>query len=565
MGGNGGGGGEWRQRRERNPPAAAPTPPGFGGADSTARDATGKERAVLTRLTEAIEAGLARQMLQRVPHLILISDAFYHSTLRPILADYLLLWLRRQGLRDITDEQALRCLSGGAVDPSVQSVLSDRHVKMLNLGSDWLSFLLPHALRKVSRVHYGLLSPKEMEEMKAQGGLPRSRRFLAVPFVGKDAPSHASEFAHPDVAIGVTILAYRYEGMREQGFWPRAQATARGARRGGRAHTQAPLVTHLDRLDARRGAARAWHQGAAARGARRRRRGREGEGAGAAAAAPAGAALAPLGGGIGGGPFPGASTSSSSLPPYVAAGGLVGDENERGAALDAVVGGDGDGGSADVLPLHLIDVSDMEYMALLFSLLRSKPLVIKYYLESLVFPDVTAHQPMKLSANGQDVGGSMLFQRRIAFSGTPSSLLPLEMGECVYQMGDDAKMLRTLTEPSIVSTHPLPPSWDVPSLLDAVAALEPPAHALIDTGALVTGMSNLQVAEYLLPRLPDHIEGVVYLERGGHKKILLRTAGSGAAWTSSGADYPRSAASRFTTRCTRRAWTSLKARARERC
>ena len=53
------------------------------------------------------------------------------------------------------------------------------------------------------------------EQIKAavrlsEGGLPRSRRYLSVPFVGKDAPSHAAEFAHPDVAIGLTILAYRY-------------------------------------------------------------------------------------------------------------------------------------------------------------------------------------------------------------------------------------------------------------------------------------------------------------------------------------------------------------------
>ena len=147
-------------------------------------------------------------------------------------------------------------------------------------------------------------------------------------------------------------------------------------------------------------------------------------------------------------------------------------------------------------------------MELLYTLLRSKPLAIKYYLESLVFPDTTAHQPMKLSSNGQDVGGAMLFQRRIAFSGTPSSLLPLEMGDCVYQMGDDAKMLRTLTEPHVVSSHLLPPSWDVPSLLDAVTNLIPSPHALIDTGALITGMSNRQVCTLTLnlrppPRLRD--------------------------------------------------------------
>ena len=30
-----------------------------------------------------------------------------------------------------------------------EQVLGDRHIKMLNLAADWLSHLLPHALRKV--------------------------------------------------------------------------------------------------------------------------------------------------------------------------------------------------------------------------------------------------------------------------------------------------------------------------------------------------------------------------------------------------------------------------------
>ena len=99
-------------------------------------------------------------------------------------------------------------------------------------------------------------------------------------------------------------------------------------------------------------------------------------------------------------------------------------------------------------------------MELLYQLLRARRrVVIKYYLESVVFPEVTAHQPMKLSANGQDVGGEMLFARRIAFSGTPSSLLPLEMGECAYQKGDDAKMLRTLTDPPSSRTTTSTTSW----------------------------------------------------------------------------------------------------------
>lgn len=32
----------------------------------------------------------------------------------------------------------------------------------------------------------------------------------AVPFVGKDVPSHRSEFSHPDVVISLTLLGYRY-------------------------------------------------------------------------------------------------------------------------------------------------------------------------------------------------------------------------------------------------------------------------------------------------------------------------------------------------------------------
>lgn len=35
-----------------------------------------------------------------------------------------------------------------------------------------------------------------------------------MPFVGKDVPSRSSEFAHPDVLIGLTTLAYRYSGLR---------------------------------------------------------------------------------------------------------------------------------------------------------------------------------------------------------------------------------------------------------------------------------------------------------------------------------------------------------------
>lgn len=40
------------------------------------------------------------------------------------------------------------------------------------------------------------------ETSQADPKMPKSRKLLAVPFVGKDVPSRASEFSHPDVVIG---------------------------------------------------------------------------------------------------------------------------------------------------------------------------------------------------------------------------------------------------------------------------------------------------------------------------------------------------------------------------
>eukprot|EP00959_Pyramimonas_sp_CCMP1952_P120448 2518679-Pyramimonas_sp.AAC.1 len=40
------------------------------------------------------------------------------------------------------------------------------------------------------------------------------------------------------------------------------------------------------------------------------------------------------------------------------------------------------------------------------------------------------NQPLKLSASGHDLGGRLLFGRCLGFSGTPSDLLPLELGRC---------------------------------------------------------------------------------------------------------------------------------------
>jgi hypothetical protein len=68
---------------------------------------------------------------------------------------------------------------------------------------------------------------------------------------------------------------------------------------------------------------------------------------------------------------------------------------------------DSDVGLYDILPLHLLDLMDVEYMTLLYKLLQRSPHVVRFYLAERVFPDTTAHQSAKLSANGQDHEGSI--------------------------------------------------------------------------------------------------------------------------------------------------------------
>ena len=91
--------------------------------------------------------------------------------------------------------------------------------KLLNLTHDWLLTFFPHCMKKINRVSFGLLNKKDCEKALEKDPLmPRTRLKLAVPFLGKDVPSSSSEFAHPDVIIGSTILAYRYSGLRYSDF-----------------------------------------------------------------------------------------------------------------------------------------------------------------------------------------------------------------------------------------------------------------------------------------------------------------------------------------------------------
>ena len=188
------------------------------------------------------------------------------------------------------------------------------------------------------------------------------------------------------------------------------------------------------------------------------------------------------------------------------------------------------------------------YLLQVNKLIGDLPEVVHYYLRHLVFPDTMKFQRLKISACGHELGSDILFGRRVGFSGTPSNLMPSDLGECKYEDGSDGKMINYLTSPSIVSTECLPSGWSSKSLLQHVCKHDPPIHALIDTGALVTGMDNVEVAEYLLfgddsfQGLEPWFKGVVYLDKQDRQMVLLRASGRAVSLAQCGLPFH----SRFT-------------------
>ena len=174
-------------------------------------------------------------------------------------------------------------------------------------------------------------------------------------------------------------------------------------------------------------------------------------------------------------------------------------------------------------PLHLVDVKDGEQEQVLFCLLRRLPQVIHWYMTMHVLPMTMKFQPLKLSASGQELGSDLLFGTRLGFSGTPSDLLPVEFGTCVFEEGDDGKILSTLTSPQVVQLDCLPPGWSVDGLLKRIAqTCSPGYHALIDSGALIIGLSNQGVARKLLEYGLQQCDACIYLDAQDRKMALLR-------------------------------------------
>lgn len=70
-----------------------------------------------------------------------------------------------------------------------------------------------------------------------------------------------------------------------------------------------------------------------------------------------------------------------------------------------------------------MDLSDENHLEITYKLLKFSPISLKFYLDTFVFPLVLEQHGEKIAASGQDLGGDMLFCRRVGFSGTPCKYL----------------------------------------------------------------------------------------------------------------------------------------------
>ena len=125
-------------------------------------------------------------------------------------------------------------------------------------------------------------------------------------------------------------------------------------------------------------------------------------------------------------------------------------------------------------------------------------------------------------ASGRSLPESRLHHPGPLFQQPPPSsndLHPLPTTSGLFQ----AQILQTLTRSDVVDVLFMDDDWSVEGVLGLVAAEPCQYHALIDTGALITGLTNFQVAQRLIELLPAAtFDGVVYLGEQDSKQILPR-------------------------------------------
>ncbi|KAJ4287163.1 hypothetical protein N0V90_012561 [Kalmusia sp. IMI 367209] len=152
---------------------------------------------------------------------------------------------------------------------------------------------------------------------------------------------------------------------------------------------------------------------------------------------------------------------------------------------------------------HLIGVNIKDHHQCtteVFPLLRYSKGAIDYFLSHIVFPKGMKEFPHKLSASGWDLG-AIKPNPTTGFSGTNDSrqVLPLSVHyiDSQKQKHTNALVLAYLLQDEN-TIKLLPPQTDAENLLKIIDTMEPRTRVILDAGAQILELSNIQVAEMWL-------------------------------------------------------------------
>ncbi|KIW67539.1 hypothetical protein PV04_06783 [Phialophora macrospora] len=167
-----------------------------------------------------------------------------------------------------------------------------------------------------------------------------------------------------------------------------------------------------------------------------------------------------------------------------------------------------------------------------FPPLRYAKNTIDYFLTHIVFPKEMRDFPHKLSASGWDIG-QIKTHPTSGFSGTSDSRITLPLSvvhlDLPEQKHTNALVLEHLLQPeNSVMLIPAPAEASnsiAETLLGSVAEMDPPAQVILDVGAQILELSNVEVATEWLKRTQDHerTQAVVFFSDDDELSVLDRS------------------------------------------
>ncbi|KAG6975154.1 hypothetical protein JG688_00002681 [Phytophthora aleatoria] len=168
----------------------------------------------------------------------------------------------------------------------------------------------------------------------------------------------------------------------------------------------------------------------------------------------------------------------------------------------------------DVRHISLADARQFETLYKAYTFCME---AINFYLNTCVFPRDTAQYPQRLSRTAWNLAAGA---SNIGFSGTNDNhrLLPLSVTQCEPNepslLGTNGKMIDKILQVthSYEVIRPSPERTSIPWQSVLLFATDKKAQALIDTGALLAGVSNHEAATFLLEQTGFGFAGVTYFD-----------------------------------------------------